>query len=84
MTRQIVAMVVLEVEDPLLCPRTDVAVLRAAVVAALPGLSRVMAIMGESEARLMMGAHQMALQASGMTGGDFATATALVRRRTVH
>lgn len=64
--KQIVAMVVLETDDVRLCPFADAVALRAAVVAALPGLSRVIAVMSEPEARLMIGAHMMASAASGL------------------
>lgn len=64
--KQIVAMVVLETDDVRIRPCADTAGLRSAVVAALPGLSRVIAIMSEPEARLMIGAHMIAAQESGL------------------
>lgn len=63
---QIVAMVVLETDDVRVCPFADATLLRSAVVEALPSLSRVIAIMSEPEARLMIGAHLMAAEASGL------------------
>jgi hypothetical protein len=65
----IVALVVLNTDDPRLDPQhLDVstkeatAALRQAVIDALPSLSRVVQVLPESEARLMLRAHDIALR----------------------
>jgi len=66
----IVAVVVLSTDDPLLTDPTTAAfaTLRAAVVAALPSLSRVVAIMPEDEGKLMVAGHLMASEEAGIGG----------------
>lgn len=63
--QKIVALVVLDTDDPALLDRTlprgtAGPHLRARVIEALPDLSRVMALMSEGEATLMLSAHAMA------------------------
>jgi hypothetical protein len=64
----VIAVIVLSTDDPLLTePVTgSFAPIRAAVVAALPSLSRVVAIMPEDEGKLMLAGHLMASEAAGM------------------
>lgn len=78
MTIRIAAIVVIETDDGRLtgATRSGVAGLRDAVIAGLPGLSRVIGIMSEPEARLMLGAHVTAMRAAGVTPDEFAAAAA--------
>lgn len=67
---KIVAVVVLSTDDPLLTNPEAAAFpkLRAAVVAALPSLSRIVAIMPEDEGKLMVAGHLMASEDAGIGG----------------
>lgn len=72
-TRTLAVMVLIETDDPTLFPENldnstirAVKRLRDAVVRALPGLSRVVALMSEPEARLMFAAHKMACEQAGI------------------
>jgi hypothetical protein len=74
MTKQtFAALVVIESEDPILdaAQGDDPARLRAAVVAALPRLTSVVALMPEDEARLMIHAHLIALEHAGVETRTF-------------
>jgi hypothetical protein len=72
MATSIAVLVLLETDDPVLQPANldvssvqAVSRLRRAVVKALPKLTRVVAVMDEEQARLMMFAHNRAVQESG-------------------
>jgi hypothetical protein len=71
--RSLAVMIVIETEDARLFPENmdnatvaATQALRAAVIDALPGLSRVVAVMDEEEARLMVSAHAMAARQAGL------------------
>lgn len=63
----LVATVIIETDDPRLCPATinpnDRDGLRQAVLAALPTINRVIAIQSEADAQLMFFAHDKAKRA---------------------
>jgi hypothetical protein len=69
----LVALVTIETDDPVLVT-PDIrqrAAVRAAVVAALPNLVRVIALMPEPEAWLMVNAHLIASQQANATEIDY-------------
>lgn len=85
---QVIALVQFETDNPLLTGATDAsdtADVRLAVLAALPRLNLILAVMPEIEARLMVAAHMMACQQSGMSLSDiFEMAEASTRRESLH
>lgn len=64
---RIVALVVVDTETDMIETLTSAQTIRASVIAALPKLSSVLAIMSETEATFMLGAHLDAMQIAGMT-----------------
>jgi hypothetical protein len=75
MKRSIAAMVLIETDDPRLFPENITVAtaaateqLRAAVIANLPNLTRVVMVLPEENARMMCEAHAMAAQAAGLDG----------------
>jgi hypothetical protein len=62
MSQTVCAFVVLNSDDKRLIPSQDQTLMRAAVTDALPAVSRVVAVMSEAEAALMVTAHLRAME----------------------